>query len=92
MYVKVTFELRDGRELTCEYGYSYEPATRWEPGFCDVSDPVYKLDGVEVEPEDLPKGLDVIATAMYEHGDCDSRFTYKEQPPEEPDYEPDSDY
>lgn len=95
--VTVTFEMSNGQELKCEYGYriirgnySGLPENCY-PDETDVGDPTYFLDGDEIDRDKLPKGLEVIADEMYESGESDSRFTYKESEPDYdgPDFEPD---
>lgn len=82
--VTVTFELADGRELRCEYSYSVTygnisgPPEYCYPDESDVGEPTYYLDDNEVTVEQLPKGLEVIAEAMYDNGESDKRFTYSE--------------
>lgn len=75
-WVIVTFELKDGRELRCEYVYSYDLGGYWSPPEYDVGEPQFFLDDVEIVVEDMPKGLDRIAAHMYENGDSDKRFKY----------------
>ena len=95
--VTVTFEMSNGQELKCEYGYRViygnisGPPEYCYPDETDVGEPTYYLDGDEIDVADLPKGLDVIAEVMYESGESDSRFTYKESEPDYdgPDFEPD---
>lgn len=97
--VTVTFEMTDGRTLSCEYGLSVTPGNysglpeNCYPDECDLGDPTYYIDGDEIAYEDLPKGLDKIADAMYEDGQSDRRFKYVESENEpdfdyEPDYDP----
>ena len=92
--VTVTFEMSDGRTLKCEYGYRVIPGNysglpeNCYPDEVDVGEPEYFIDDDPVEYSALPKGLDIIADAMYEDGENDPRFTYKA---EEPDYD-DGDY
>ena len=86
--VTTSFEMTDGRILSCEYDVSYTPAqVSGPPEHCypeesDVSDPTYKIDGEEVDYAKLPKGLAKIADAMYED-DSDDRFSRKESEPED---------
>jgi len=88
----VTFEMKDGRELSVKYGYSYTPATYHDPADYDLGDPSYFIDGKEVSYEQLPKGLGELADVMYENGEYDERFTYSVESDPEPDYEPDEPY
>jgi hypothetical protein len=92
----VTFELKDGRELECVYpvhvtpgNYSGLPENCY-PDECDVGEAEYFLDGDEISVARLPKGLDVIAEAMYEADDSDKRFKFKQTEPDYdgPDYDP----
>lgn len=83
--VNVTFNMKNGLELTCQYSYTViHGFTTGRPEDCypdeetDPSDPVYFLDGTEIAVDKLPKGLEVIAQAMYDDGRNDSRFSYKE--------------
>lgn len=97
--VTVTFTLTDGRELQCEYTYWYDPGVSSGPAdYCyapesDSGEPTYKLDGVEVDVKNLPKGLDTIAEAMFNDGESDGRFNYREREVKAgyDDYEPDWD-
>ena len=93
--VTTSFEMADGRELSCEYEVSYTPAKTWglpedcHPEESDVGDPTYRIDNEEVDYNKLPKGLAKIADALY-NDDGDSRFHRKESEPDDgPDY---SDY
>lgn len=93
--VTVTFELSDGRELRCEYSYSVAygnisgPPEHCYPDESDVGEPTYYLDDNEVNVEQLPNGLEVIAEAMYDNGESDTRFRYTESEVDnEPDYDP----
>ena len=87
--VTVKFEMTDGRTLECRYGYvlirgNYSgPPEKCYPDEFDVGEPTYYIDGELVDYDSLPKGLEVIADAMYENGEDDPRFTYMV---EEPDY------
>lgn len=76
----VTFEMKNGQTLKCEYGFKYYPATYWEPSDTDVGDPTYFIDDEEIEYSKLPKGLDRIADDMYENSNS-SKFTYSESEP-----------
>lgn len=78
------FELSDGRTLSCAYSYHVTPGNYsgpYEssyPDEVDEGEPEYELDGNPVEVAALPKGLEVIAEAMYEADQSDKRFSYKE--------------
>ena len=91
--VTVTFELSDGRELECRYGYAVTYGNysglpeNCYPDECDVSEPEYFLDGKAVELSELPKGLEAIAEAMYEADSSSRKFSYREDDPEGPDYD-----
>ena len=93
--VTVTFEMSDGRTLKCEYGYSVTRGNysglpeNCYPDEVDVGEPEYSIDGDEIEYDKLPKGLDVIADAMYEEGEGDSRFRYSENDADDYDDAPD---
>lgn len=82
--VTVSFELSDGRELECRYSYSVTPGNYYGlpencyPDESEVGEPTYYIDGVETDVTKLPKGLEVIAEAMYDNGESDSRFHYNE--------------
>lgn len=75
--VTTEFEMTDGRVLSCEYGVSSMPAyTSGLPEDCypaesEAGDATYFIDGVEVDYEDLPKGLATMADKLYEaeHGE-----------------------
>lgn len=84
--VQTSFELSDGRILKCEYGYTYWAGSYWNPPESDVGEPVYYLDGKRVEVDELPAGLDYIATKLYEAQE--GEYNYSESDPEYPDYEP----
>lgn len=61
-----TFELKDGRELRCEWS-----STRWESTFEDPaeeddSDPEFYFDGkLVMHFDELPRGLADLADQMY---------------------------
>jgi len=59
------FELKDGRELVCLYGIERLPGSWYVEPEVNVGDPVYYLDGEEVEVKALPRGLDKVANQMY---------------------------
>ncbi len=80
-----TFEMSDGREFECKYSYrttlgnySGLPENSY-PDEVEVGDPEFYIDGEYVTEKDLPKGLPTIANALYENGDSDLRFKYREQ-------------
>lgn len=77
--VTVTFTLKDGRKLRCEYSYWYDQGGYWAPPECDVGAPTYLLEDEEISVEELPRGLASIADAMYEYGDADVRFKYESE-------------
>ena len=72
--VKVTFELADGRVLRAEWREWEDPATFDSPAEGDATEPTFYLDGVEVTPAEMPKGLDTLAELMYDDRDADRRF------------------
>ena len=80
--VKTFFTLSDGRELECWYEYTHTSGyTSGLPEHCypdetDVDEPEYYIDGEPVEVSQLPRGLDVIATKLYEAGD--GEYGYRE--------------
>jgi hypothetical protein len=83
--VNVTFTMTNGSELVCQYSYSVThgnysglPENCYPDEYSDNSEPTYFLDGTELAVDKLPKGLAVIAAAMYDDGRNDSRFAYKE--------------
>lgn len=94
--VTVKFEMSDGRTLKCEYGYKVTPGNysglpeNCYPDEVDVGELEYFIDDYPVEYSALPKGLNVIADAMYEDGRDDPRFSYKEEEPnyDGPEYDP----
>ncbi|HWV46435.1 MAG TPA: hypothetical protein VN039_10535 [Nitrospira sp.] len=85
--VTVTFEMSNGSILKCEYGYTSSPATFWEPEDVNVGDPTYYIDDDEISYDDLPKGLDKIADALYEADARSAKFSYRES-----EYERDYDF
>lgn len=96
--VRTYFTLKDGRTLACEYGVHVTPGchtlSNGDPGYpeeIDLGDPAFTLDDEPIEESELPKGLDVIATKLYECGpgeygysESDERDDYE---PDEPDYD-----
>lgn len=94
--VTVKFEMRDDRELECRYSVEVTPGNytglpeNCYPDESDVGEPEYFIDGDEIDYADLPKGLDAIADAMYNEGESDKRFTFKQSEPDYdgPDYDP----
>ncbi|MBS1982842.1 MAG: hypothetical protein JST16_01615 [Bdellovibrionales bacterium] len=82
--VTVTFEMSDGRKFRCEYEYDFTPGNysgRPEncfPSESEVHEAKYFIDNKQVTLDALPKGLNVIAVAMYENGEDDARFSYTE--------------
>lgn len=95
--VTVKFEMSDGRTLECRYGYGVTRGNYSDlpencyPDEVDVGEAEYYIDGDEIEYEKLPKGLDVIADAMYEEGEGDPRFHYSENDADDYDDAPDLD-
>ncbi len=69
----VQFTLADGRVLVCEYYYHLVPSDFNNPEEETTSDAELTLDGVPVEVDKLPKGLDKIVEAMY-NDPFDRRF------------------
>lgn len=63
--------MSNGQVLKCEYGFVVTPGNYFGlpedcyPDECDVGDPTYYIDDEEVDYAKLPKGLAVIADAMY---------------------------
>lgn len=88
--VTVSFEMSDGRSLTCTYPVSVTPGNytglpeNCYPDESDVGEAEYAIDGDEISYADLPKGLDAIADEMYNADDSDKRFKFKQT---EPDYD-----
>jgi len=82
--VTTEFTLADGRTLECRYTVSGEHDTWHEPGWQEPGEPTYTLDGVEVTPEQMPKGLPHIAEALYEAEKGQYHYT-EETPFNEPD-------
>lgn len=93
--VTTSFEMTDGRELTCEWvlcvieGNYYGLPENCYPDESEESDPVYYIDGDEIAYEDLPKGLAAIADKMYQCGQNEFGYTETRIEREEPNYEPD---
>src|SRR5690348_17177203 len=92
-HVKVSFDLSDGRVLSCEYNvsitYGVHTLSNGDPGYpdeADVGEPEYELDGQPIEVSKLPKGLEHIANEMYEASEGDPRFHYESEF-EEPDFD-----
>lgn len=92
----VTFELKDGRKLECVYSVAVTPGNytglpeNCYPDEAEIGEPEYLLDNDEVAVSQLPKGLSVIAEAMYEADESDKRFTFTQSDMdyEGPDYDP----
>ncbi|AXC34288.1 hypothetical protein P7I17_gp34 [Escherichia phage Halfdan] len=90
--VTTSFEMTDGRILECTYVLSVTPARLWgAPENCypeesEASEGVFTIDGEEVDYDNLPKGLAVIADKLEQAGP--GEFGYNESL-REPDYEPD---
>lgn len=79
----VTFQLSNGKEFRCEYGFSYWGGNYWNPPEWDVGEPTYYIDNKEVDYKNLPKGLDVLADKMYEcdaHNPGPFKYTEEESP------------
>lgn len=68
---RISFRLKDGRVLTCEYTTSYDPGGMWEPPNWDISSPEYKIDNKAILYDDLPEGLHVLAALMYDNPDSE---------------------
>jgi hypothetical protein len=66
-HVQTTFELKDGRKLTCNYLLDRWPGNYFEPPETNEGEPEYELDGEVFELEELPKGLAYIAQDMYDN-------------------------
>jgi hypothetical protein len=82
--VAVTFNTEDDQELVCKYecdvilgNYSAAPENCY-PDEVEPGEPDYYLDGEWIKEDDLPAHLQQIAVDMYERGNDDSRFIYKE--------------
>lgn len=82
--VTVKYEDNQGRQLECRYSYSYVPATFHDPDESESGEPVYFLDGEEVEFDNLPddeEDLKGAAIEMYNAGNRNLRFSYVESEP-----------
>lgn len=95
--VTVTFEMRNGQILKCEYPVHFTPGNytglpeNCYPDESEPGDPTYYIDGKEIDYKDLPKGLEKVADEMLEVNHTSCRFIHTEAH-EEPDYDFDQDY
>jgi hypothetical protein len=89
--INTSFELDDGRVLSCEYALVIYRGSLWNPEEVSVSEPIYRLDGDLISVDSLPKGLERIANRLYMAGP--GEYKYKEMDnyrgvtePDEPEY------
>lgn len=91
--IETSFEMMDGRILSCEYVLSVAPGRYWgawedsEPDEVESGEPTYFIDGVEVSAAQMPKGLTVIADKLYDA--AEGEYNYVESEIKRPGYEPD---
>lgn len=70
-----SFVMANGQIFTCEYTYTIDRRCHINRGELIFSEAKYFIDGLEINPFFMPKGLEHIAEMML-NGEIDDRINY----------------